>query len=250
MYKSQHVRSAEAVSAEPFALYRRVVKRRAWKTATALALLIAGAAVGLLVQSALGANAMPRNNLAVGLGTAGLALGVVLYLWGSHDLKAFAQAHPRIDDLHTQAQRQHDTHMLGVGVLVGIALVLAGAALGGALTAPAEQTLGVGLFLLFAAAGIWSFAYVICLAERTAPLGPGTVRRASIDLGDEVRRHGFVGTLCFCVMAASTAVALAMLAVPGDHATYFWLAWAAGGAVCGAIALVTGTLHQPQSSVR
>lgn len=245
MYAVGSARRADTTQEQAFYGYREMVGRRAFKVASALALLVAGTAIGLVVEGASGGLGGARNALAVGLGTVGLALGVILYAWGAHDLNAFARKHPRVDDLNTAGMRSYDAHMLGIGVLAGIALVMAGAGVGGVVAAPLNRTLGTGLFLLFIALGVWAIAYTICLAGRSSPLRGRWADGEQIDVAGKARRSGQVGVVCFVAMAASTVVALALLSTPGEGATYFWLAWAAGGAVCGAIALITGSLRRP-----
>ena len=235
---------------QSFEEYHRLVHRQAWKNATAVALLVFGVALGLAIEGAVQSPGFVRNNLAVGLGMASLSAGVLLYAWGTHDLNAFAARHPQIENGYAPVDRQRDARVLGVGTLAGIALLMAGTGLGGLVAAPVDKALGMGVFLLFTAAGLWAFSYTVCLVSRTTLLWFEDDRRTYIDVQAEARRHRAVGTFCYAVMAFSTVVALAMLATPGAPSEYFWLAWAVGGAVCGAAALLTGSLRKGEGIVR
>ena len=230
--------------------YDRLVHRRAWKNATAVALLVLGVALGLAVEGAVQSPGFVRNNLAVGLGMASLSAGVLVYAWGTHDLNAFAARHPQVEDGYAPDDRQHDARVLIAGAVAGAVLLAAGTWLGGLAVAPANPALGAGVFLLFATAGLWAVSYAVCLASRTPPLWLGDDARTWIDVQAEARRHRAVGTFCYAVMAFSTVVALAMLATPGAPSGYFWLAWVVGGAACGAAALLMGSLRKGEGIVR
>lgn len=63
------------------------------------------------------------------------------------------------------------------------------------------------------------------------------INRARARLSRKHRKGQISGSLCGIIMLLATVAGLVMLFVPGYQTSYFWLAWAVGGILCGVACL-------------
>lgn len=63
------------------------------------------------------------------------------------------------------------------------------------------------------------------------------INRARARLSRKHRKGQISGSLCGIIMLLATIAGLVMLFVPGYQTSYFWLAWAVGGILCGVACL-------------
>lgn len=234
-------------SAKAFARYDLTMRRRAWHIACGLSLLVLGPALGLMLEAVSPELSSPTNRLAVFTGVVGLVAGTILFYLGNRAIDEFVRSNPRIVDRYTASQQLYDARSLGIGVLVGVALIFAGAGIGGLMLAPENEQLGTSVLLLFLGASLWVFSYAVCLTGRSVFHSHGDGR--VVDLRAERKRRETVGKVCFAVMAVATLAGLTQLTVGGVHSEFFWLAWALGGALCGLIAIVANARYRSSQGV-
>ena len=241
----------------------------AWKVPTGVAAILAGIAIGLFFEGAVGlAPAGVRDGLFVLIVLAGILLGLVFLVPAGMDHTAFQRAHPYVEDFYTDEDRARARKAFSTGLVAGVALIFVG--VGFLLVLGEDRALeNVALFFLmfFIALGVWNIIHYGMLLGRTnvAEYNRSVGEDLEVEdivaaqVSDEIRegmlaskrRNKKVGAVCGAIMILATIVAFALLFGPvlaspdpsafepeGTPTMWFWVAWPVGGMLCGIVSLL------------
>ena len=241
----------------------------AWKVPTGVAAILAGIAIGLFFEGAVGlAPAGARDGLFVLIVLAGILLGLVFLVPAGMNHTAFQRAHPYVEDFYTDEDRARARKAFSTGLVAGVALIFVG--VGFLLVLGEDRALeNVALFFLmfFIALGVWNIIHYGMLLGRTnvAEYNRSVGEDLEVEdivaaqVSDEIRegmlaskrRNKKVGAVCGAIMILATIVAFALLFGPvlaspdpsafepeGTPTMWFWVAWPVGGMLCGIVSLL------------
>lgn len=241
----------------------------AWKVPTGIAAILVGIAVGLFFEGAVDlAPAGARDGLFVIIILAGILGGLAFLVPAGMEHAAFQRAHPYVEDFYTDDDRAVARKSFSAGLIGGIAFIFVG--IGFLLVLGEDRALeNAALFFLmfFIALGVWNIVHYSMLfvrtnvAEYNKSVGEDLELEEILDMQvDEARREQLLrqnqknkklGAVCAAIMIAATIVGLALLFAPvlaspdpdafepeGTSAMWFWLAWPAGGLICGIVAVL------------
>ena len=234
----------------------------AWKIPTGIAAILIFVGVALLLE---GTIALSEWN-----GKDGLF--VILVLTGTLIGLAFlipaGMAHSYIEDFYTEEDKTQARNKFTYGLIGGIACIFVG--IGCMLIMESNpETEGWSYFFLlfFIALGVWNITHYGILLGRTnvAEYNKNVADELEVEdiltaqVEDEIkstllkrkRKNTKVGALCGVIMLFFTIVGLGLLFIPilsspdpsnfqpeGTTAMWFWLAWVAGGLVCGIVSVI------------
>ncbi|NMM93201.1 helix-turn-helix transcriptional regulator [Bifidobacterium oedipodis] len=184
----------------------------------------------------------------------GAVIGLALLIPGGLAHHEFNRRHPFIEDFYTDADRTYAARRTAVGVVVGIAVIIAGLTM----TIYAEEVLladdgwPVCLMMIASAIGVWLFIYVgiryalMNIDERNASLEKERKERS----GEHDRYAELTGAVCGIIMIIATIIGMLLLFTgePIDEMNQssgwqtgqglFWLPWPIGGLCCGIATLI------------
>ena len=199
---------------------------------------------------------------------AGVLAGLAFLIPAGMEHAAFVKAHPYIEDFYTEDERTAARRSMARALVAGIGLIFVGACAIVVLGEHREtEGLGLCLLLLFVAAGVWFIVRYGMLLGRVnvAEYNKSAAGELEVEdilnaqVNDEVRealltkkRHqSKVGAVCGAIMIVATVVGLGLLFAPvltapdpssfepeGTSAMWFWLAWPAGGMLCGVVTVL------------
>lgn len=239
--------------------YDEHMRTQASKRANGVAMILAGVAVGQLFDdkhSILGIN--PMNDFLMFLCiVVGVIAGLMFLVPSGLAHAAFMRNHPYVEDFYTDEDRSRASKRLGVAVVAGVALILAGVA-----TAMyADEVLGIGdgwpngIMFGLITMGVYLFVYfgmhysMLNLDEYNKEAEEERAERE----GKQDYYSKLTGTVCGIIMIIATIIGLWMLfagsvgaLIGGDWsdigatagASLFWLAWPIGGLCCGVATLI------------
>lgn len=236
----------------------------AWRVPSGISCILVGVALGLLFEE--GFPLFSHDGTFVLFVLAGILAGLAFLIPAGMEHEAFVKAHPYIEDFYTEEDRARSRTAFSRGVIGGIGSIFVGI---GILLMLEGANEGYALFflLLFIALGTWSIVRFSMLLGRTNVAEYNREAADELEIEDIVsarvseevrdsllrrRRHGKkLGAVCGTIMLVATIVGLALLFFPvltssdlssfdpeGTSAMWFWLAWPAGGMVCGIVALL------------
>ena len=249
--------------------YEEHQRMMALKVPTGVALILLGIALGLLFEGSVElASWNGRDGLFVIIVLVGILAGLAFLVPAGMEHTAFQKAHPYVEDFYTDDDRAVARKSFSAGLVGGIALIFVG--IGFLLVLGEDRALeNAALFFLmfFIALGVWNIVHYGMLLGRTnvaeynrsvgEDLEVEDIVRASLDdarreaLLEAKRRDEKVGAVCAVIMILATIVGLALLFAPvfaspdpsafdpiGTSAMWFWVAWPAGGMVCGIVVVL------------
>lgn len=229
----------------------------AWKVPTGISAILLGVAIAMLLGDAadLGSH-NGHDALFVVIVLAGVLAGLAFLVPAGMAHSAFVKAHPYVEDFYTDEEKARARGRLGVAIVAGVALILAGV-MGPVLLAGTEFEDGAaaGFMLALVAAGVWVLVRYGMLCGRTnieeynrsasGELEVEAIVNAKIDEAHKeallgMKREGDrVGAVCGSIMIVATIVGLLLLFVgPASARQWFWLAWPVGGMLCGVATLL------------
>lgn len=196
----------------------------------------------------------------------GVLCGLALFIPAGMAHSSFVKAHPFVEDFYTEDDKTQARSAFARGLVLGIALIFAGAGCLFALEEIAEYY-AMSLALMFIAAGVWFIVRYGMLFGRTniAEYNQNAVGELEIEdiegaqVSTEAKNVLFRqreqgkkrNAICDSIMIVSTIVGLALLFVPvfsspdpshfepaGTSAVWFWVAWPIGGMLCGVVSLI------------
>lgn len=247
--------------------YDEHMRRHALRFSTGIALLIMGPAVCSILMGIVDAASSTVDALSLVALCVFVAAGLAFLIPDHIEHSSFEKNHPYVADFYTKAEKEQAAHQRGIALVAGIAVILAGACVStfGDSTV-FEDALG-GVFLVFAAVGVWIILYWGMLARRTdvarynkdaledideddidgAELDPS--RRAELHRSIKSRRKRVTSAVCATIMLVATIVALIWLFSPmftgaswnfNENPSYamFWIPWVIGGICCGIAAIL------------
>lgn len=239
----------------------------AWKIPTGIAIILVGIALGFFFEGSLDlANWNGKDGLFIMLVLAGIFIGLVFLIPAGMAHSSFVKAHPFVEDFYTEEDKARARTTFTRGLIGGIASIFVGI---GCFLFLDEQAENYALFflLLFAAIGVWNIVHYGMLLGRTniAEYNNNVAEELEMEdilnaqINSEVKeklidqkKHGKqLGAICGSIMILSTIVGLGLLFGPvlmapdpsnfepeGTPTMWFWLAWPAGGLLCGIVALL------------
>lgn len=221
--------------------------------AVGVPLIIIGVGVGLLFDSSnsvLGST--PANNVWQFVCIAcGVVAGLGLIIPGGMGYAEFQRRHPYVEDFYTDEDRAKASQRLAVGVVVGIAWILAGISqmIYSSEVLHVEDGWPVSLLLFAIAIGVGSFIYCgirqgLMDIERyntDAERDRSETSHAKDDYYEKV-----INSICGIIMLLATIIGLIMLftgTYGNDDSTFFggvpfWIPWPIGGVLCAVVASV------------
>lgn len=244
--------------------YDEHMRRFAWQLPTGISIILLGVAVGFFFEGRAPLWSIDSDALFVIIilvaGVVGLAFGVV----GGMEHSAFVKAHPYIEDFYTEDQRAAARSRFAVGLVAGVAIIVAGVAFMLATDGRLPEYHVMPVFMACVAVGVWLIVHVGMMLGRTnvaeynrnvaEELEIEDIVNAQVDdarreaLLDQKRRNQRIGAVCGAIMIVSTIVALVWLFLPlatsgtwgdvgdynpeGTSAMWFWVAWPIGGMLC------------------
>lgn len=236
--------------------YDEHMRRFARKIPTGVALIILGVAACAAVGETGPVPGLPEGAVAVAALFVFVVAGLAFIVPAGMDHSAFMRAHPYVEDFYTDEEKARARGRLGVAIVAGVALILAGV-MGPVLLAGTEFEDGAaaGFMLALVAAGVWVLVRYGMLCGRTnieeynrsasGELEVEAIVNAKIDEAHKeallgMKREGDrVGAVCGSIMIVATIVGLLLLFVgPASARQWFWLAWPVGGMLCGVATLL------------
>ena len=182
-----------------------------------------------------------------------VAIGLAFIIPAGMELGGFSKAHPFIEDFYTGADRLVARKQLSTGLVLGIALVLAGV-VSGTLLEGNERLAGTVFFLLVAfGVGIIVHASLMGTRVDVASYNEGALRSLSDeeisrledhDLRVRAHRASRQGGIYGGIMGIATLIGLFLLFVPTPAQDYFWVVWPLGGVLCGVVASFSSASRQ------
>lgn len=182
----------------------------------------------------------------------GVIIGLALLIPGSASHASFRRRHPYVEDFYTEDDHARETRLLAIGVVAGVAAILAGVAV----VVYAGDVLEIesgwpnAIMLLLVAAAVFGFVYC-------------SIRRSGLNLDaynakNEYKRKEREGGLPFSmklsgavsgiIMLVATIIGLSLLFLGADH-RFFWIPWPIGGLLCAISGIVIG-LFKPSIDER
>lgn len=223
--------------------YDQAMRAFAHRVSLGVAIPILGMALAMLLP---GLAPVPEmQNYASVLMLAGAAVGLALILPAFFARNSFRKAHPFVEDFYTADQKSRARSTMLIGLVAGIALVIAG--LAATMLPHTPDWLATTLFTLLGATGAFLIVRGCLLGSRCNV--DAYNEKSFYDMADSeiaalddpaLRAHARRakrdrGIFRF-VMLLSTAVGLVLLFVPALHAQrWFWLSWVVGGVLHAAI---------------
>ena len=221
----------------------------ATRIAAGVAIIILGVALAALFEG-VAVGPLPADALS-GMGFfAGVIAGIAFLIPAAMDHTAFQRAHPFVENFYTAEQEEQARHAFGVQLAVGIAIILAGVAVGSTFDNRASNT----LFLVCVAVGAFVLVRGGIIAGRIDveeynldALSELNEEEVASIVGEEraakalasIRHNRMAGSVCAIIMILATIVALCLMFY-GEP--YFWVSWMVGGLLCGAAAIVVNML--------
>ncbi len=244
----------------------------AWKVPTGVAAILVGIGVGLLLEG----RAVPfflKDTSASDLPMIvcifiGIVIGLEFLVTAGMEHTAFVKAHPYIEDFYTEDERARARRNMAQACVAGVGLIFVGCACIIALGEyPSTEREGLCLLMLFIAAGSWLIIRYGMLLGRTNVAEYNRSVADDLELEDiasaqlddarreellrRKRKSDRLGAVCATIMIVATIVGLGLLFWPvltspnpdafepeGTSAMWFWLAWPAGGLICGVVAVL------------
>lgn len=243
-------------------------RKMAWKVPTGIACILIGIALAFFFEGAIPfiGSHNGHDGLFILIVLAGILAGLAFLIPASMDHSAFVKAHPYVEDFYTEDDRARARKALSVALIAGIAAIFVGI---GFFLVLDEQAENYALFflLVFVALGVWNIVHYGMLFGRVnvaaynmkvgEELEMEEIVNAEIDaslkesLVKQKRASTKIGAVCGTIMIVATIVGLGLLFWPvlsspdpsdfdpqGTSAMWFWLAWPAGGLLCGIAALL------------
>ena len=241
----------------------------AWKVPTGIACILAAVGIGFLFEGALRlASWNGKDGLFILIVLTGVLASLALVIPAGMAHSSFVKKHPFIEDFYTDEDRAQARTAFSRGLVGGIACIFVG--IGCLLVLgenPQTEGLALCLLMLFVAAGTWLIVHFGMMLGRT---NVAEYNRSAADelemeeimnaqVSQEVRdalitqkkKTSRIGAVCGTIMILATIVALGLLFWPvltspdpsqfepeGTSAMWFWLAWPAGGLLCGIATLL------------
>lgn len=241
-------------------------RKLAWKVPTGIACILVGIAFGFLVSDTGTFLTLGDGTLFILIVLAGILAGLAFIIPAGMDHTAFVKAHPYIEDFYTEDDRLRARKALAIALVCGIAFIFVGIGLFLIFEAGAESY-ALFFLLLFIAIGAWNIVHYGMLLGRmniaeynksvADELEMEDIVNAQIDeeikdaLISKKRHASRTGAICGAIMIGATIVGLGLLFWPvltspdpsnfdphGTSAMWFWLAWPAGGLLCGIVSLL------------
>ena len=249
----------------------------ALRTASGVAAIILGVAVGILAAEAAPASAEP-GALTLAAILLGVFVGLALIIPASMSHSSFVKAHPFVEDFYSEDDKHRASQQLGRGVVGGIGCIFLGVLVaafapgsGGSLFVVSEESTA-GLLLVLVAIGVWCFIYfgmmhsrtkienynndvmdeheleeLVCLCSdpQMRQALEGSMGMSYEDILRKKRHDKKLATICGIIMLVATAIALIWLFIPVMNdavSEIFWLPWPIGG-ICCAIAAAVMSMH-------
>lgn len=219
--------------------YDEHMRRFAWQIATGVALIIVGLGVGLLFDG---------NDFPLFLSLIiGVVAGLSFLIPGGLAHGEFVRRHPYIEDFYQAEDRMKGVHELAIGIVAGIALILAGlsALIYSDEVLAAKGGWSAGMMLLFVAAGVF------CLVLFGMRYGRFNIAEYNHEAeqerdaqSQEYQRDRYGKTneaVCGIIMMLATIIGLSMLFI--GKSQLFWLAWPIGGILCSIVSLIMKILR-------
>lgn len=200
--------------------------------------------LGLAVSALLDAFGISDGLVGIGM-FVGVVAGLACIIPVALEHAAFAKAHPFVEDFYTEAQKAQARNTFARGLVVGIALIIAGVICQGVLE-PYGATMddvGSGALLVLVALG------VTCIVWSSILFNLVNVENYNKERENEKweRENPRVNQICGIIMLVATIIGLLLLfggiATSGDHRhlpfmmQFFWLVWPIGGILCGIVTL-------------
>lgn len=241
----------------------------AWKIPTGIAAILIFVGVALLLEGTIALSEWNgKDGLFVILVLTGTLIGLAFLIPAGVAHSAFVKAHPYIEDFYTEEDKTQARNKFTYGLIGGIACIFVG--IGCMLMLESNpDTEGMSYFFLlfFIALGVWNITHYGILLGRTnvAEYNKNVADELEVEdiltaqVEDEIkstllkrkRKNTKVGALCGVIMLFFTIVGLGLLFIPilsspdpsnfqpeGTTAMWFWLAWVAGGLVCGIVSVI------------
>ncbi len=241
----------------------------AWKIPTGIAAILIFVGVALLLEGTIALSEWNgKDGLFVILVLTGTLIGLAFLIPAGMAHSAFVKAHPYIEDFYTEEDKTQARNKFTYGLIGGIACIFVG--IGCMLMLESNpDTEGMSYFFLlfFIALGVWNITHYGILLGRTnvAEYNKNVADELEVEdiltaqVEDEIkstllkrkRKNTKVGALCGVIMLFFTIVGLGLLFIPilsspdpsnfqpeGTTAMWFWLAWVAGGLVCGIVSVI------------
>lgn len=183
---------------------------------------------------------------------ASIVVGLMFLIPAGMEHSAFVRAHPFVEDFYTPEEKQCARAQFTYGLIGGIACILLGmftpALFEGIVGAEASGA----VFLFVIAIGVWLIIHFGMMLGRTnipeynksalEDIEVEDITSAQIDnerreaLLAQKRSRDKIGAVCGAIMIGATLVGLAVLFVGQNP--LFWLAWPAGGLLCGLVSIL------------
>lgn len=241
----------------------------AWKIPTGIAAILIFVGLALLLEGTIALSEWNgKDGLFVILVLTGTLIGLAFLIPAGMAHSAFVKAHPYIEDFYTEEDKTQARSKFTYGLIGGIACIFVG--IGCMLIMESNpETEGWSYFFLlfFIALGVWNITHYGILLGRTNvaeynknvadELEMEDIANAQLDtelkesLMQKKKHASKKGALCGVIMIFFTIVGLGLLFIPvlsspdpsnfqpeGTTAMWFWLAWVAGGLVCGIVCIM------------
>lgn len=241
----------------------------AWKIPTGIAVILIFVGIAMLLEGTVTLSDWNgKDGLFVILVLIGTLIGLAFLIPAGMTHSAFVKAHPYIEDFYTEEDKTQARSKFTYGLIGGIACIFVG--IGCMLIMESNpETEGWSYFFLlfFIALGVWNITHYGILLGRT------NVAEYNKNVADELEMEEIVNSqldaelketliqkkkrtskksaLCGVIMIFFTIVGLGLLFIPilsspdpsnfqpeGTTAMWFWLAWVAGGLVCGIVSIM------------
>lgn len=245
----------------------------ALRTASGVAAIILGVAVGILAAEVAPSSIEP-GALTLAAVLVGVFVGLALIIPASMGHSSFVKAHPFVEDFYSDDDKRRASQQLGLGIVGGIGCIFLGVLV--AVFAPGpdgsvfvvSEGLAAGLLLVLVAMGVWSFIYFgmmhsrtkienynndvmdeheleelvrLCADPQMRQALEGSMGMSYEDILKKKRQDKKLATVCGIIMLVATAIALIWLFIPMSNAEVsevFWLPWPIGGICCAIAAAV------------
>lgn len=243
----------------------------AWKIPSGIAAILLGIAFGFLFEGTFALSSWNgKDGFMIMIILVGIVVGLAFFIPAGMAHSAFVKAHPYVEDFYTEDDKARARSSFSKGLVGGIASIFVGI---GMLLIFGEnsdvffENFGLFLLLFFVAIGCWLIGHFGMMLGRTNvaeynksaadDLEMEEIINAQVE--DEVkeallkrkRKNTKVGALCGAIMIFFTIIGFALLFIPvlsspdpssfepvGTTAMWFWLAWVAGGLVCGIVSVM------------
>ena len=245
----------------------------ALRTASGVAAIILGVAVGILTAGGAPASA-GSDALTLAAILLGVFIGLALIIPASMSHSSFVKAHPFVEDFYSEDDKRRASQQLGRGVVGGIGCIFLGVLVAvfapgpcGLLFVVSEESVA-GLLLVLVAMGVWCFIYFgmmhsrtkienynndvmdeheleelvrLCADPQMRQALEGSMGMSYEDILRKKRQDKKLATVCGIIMLAATAIALIWMCIPMSSVAaseIFWLPWPIGGICCAIAAAV------------